>query len=448
MLKSPSLMQRALPLALLSTAIAIAGCSSSSDSSSSADNNTPPTAKTISVTGVATKGILQGALVEACISTDCSDSADPIASSTTKADGSYELGVTGAGDKTIVIRVRHQAGAKMVCDVADGCGTNINFGDLVDMEQNLTLRSVTHVDSTATKITGNVTPLTELVTVAAIESSPGQLSPDAITKGSTAVKTLLGLSAEIDLIGTKPIDITKADADVSDTTALQLSALSAAFADTGGSISIQEKIANIAKAVSGDSASVSDLEALTTSAISTLGEAGEKNTAIKNQADNIKRQLDEAKDAATKDCENSQCGVEVEESNNATVIIVTNPKAVKALVEDVRALGWEVYPALRDAADPDSDNYNDNLIGQADEAAKIIDGHLETAVGGLAELTEVFFYAYTEKNTNTATDINALAKAFFEDKHHGDWQYTDHYQANHNGWYIECLHSNPSEICD
>src|SRR5690554_2796182 len=449
MLKSPSLMQRALPLALLSTAIAIAGCSSSSDSSSSADNNTPPPAKTISVTGVATKGILQGALVEACISTDCSDSADPIASSTTKADGSYELGVTGAGDKTIVIRVRHQAGAKMVCDVADGCGTNINFGDLVDMEQNLTLRSVTHVDSTATKITGNVTPLTELVTVAAIQSSAGQLSPDAITQGSTAVKTLLGLSAELDLIGTKPIDITKAEADVSDTTALLLSALSAAFADTSNG-SIQEKIANIAKAVSGDSASVSvsDLVALTTSAKSTLDEAAKKNDSIKSKAEAIKSQLDTAKEKATENCQDNVCDVEIEESNNAADIRGTNAKAVKALVEDVRALGWEVYPALRDAADPDSDNYKDNLIGQADEAAKIIDGHLETAVGGLAELTEVFFYAYTEKNT--ATDIKALAKAFFTDKHHGDWQYTDDYLASRDDWYNDCLDwsGNNVEYCN
>src|SRR5690554_7946691 len=129
MLKSPSLMQRALPLALLSTAMAIAGCSSSSDSSSSADNNTPPTAKTISVTGFAAKGILQGALVEACISTDCSDSADPIATSITKDDGSYELDVAKASNKTIVIHVSHQEGAQMVCD-ATVCG-DAQFGETV-----------------------------------------------------------------------------------------------------------------------------------------------------------------------------------------------------------------------------------------------------------------------------------------------------------------------------
>src|SRR5690606_37400244 len=203
------------------------------------------------VTGTAAKGILLGAKVEACVATNCTGDNDPIATTTTSPDdGSYTLNIPANNAGTLVIRVSQQDGAKMICDVPTGCDV-VAFGAEADMEEGLSLRSVTTVDASATTVEAHVSPLTELVTAAAIESRGGlgTLNADAVSKGSAAVRTLLGLGEGSDLTKIKPVDITMAEAANADTAALQLSLLAAAFADTASGQSIQQKIESFTQAI-------------------------------------------------------------------------------------------------------------------------------------------------------------------------------------------------------
>lgn len=431
-----------LALSLLTAGVlsfTLAACSSSSSSKKSEDE-TPPAGGGAStaalVSGVAAKGILQGALVQACSDTACND---VLASTDTKTDGSYELTIPDSFNGVAIIRVSQQNGAKMICDVADGCGDSVKFGDTVDMEDGLTLRSAANVEpGTTPKV--HITPITDLLVTAAEQSrtlSSVPLDQNTLDAGKKAVQELLGLDSTVDITRVKPVDITKADADVSDDVAVQLSALSAAFAakkDSADNSSIADRIANIAKAVKGKSIDKADLTALTAAAKKAV-EAAAEVEGSKIDADKLNNKLAEAETKATEKCDNSGCLVavdKVEPSAEALAGISTNVTAVKALVADVRNLGWEVYPALRDATNEDHEDYvANNLIGQAADASKIIDRDFEFAFDGIAELVDFSIHAYAENNSET--NISKLAEAYFKDEE--KWDYILEWKEDGNHTY-------------
>src|SRR5690606_12555258 len=160
----------------------------------------------------------------------------------------YSLAIAANNAGNLVIRVRQQTGATMICDVPAGCNGAV-FGAAVTMPTDLVLRTVTQVEASATTVSAHISPITELVTAAAIASSSGEkIKTDAIAKASSAVRTLLGLGAGLDLTKIKPVDITSDKADASDSAALQLSLLSAAFANNTGGQSIKDRIQEVAQA--------------------------------------------------------------------------------------------------------------------------------------------------------------------------------------------------------
>src|SRR5690606_26570758 len=335
-------------LSLLAAGVMLAGLTACSSSSSDDNTGGGSTAQSVPVTGTAAKGILLGAKVEACVATNCTGDNDPIATATTSTtDGSYTLNIPANNAGTLVIRVSQQDGAKMICDVPAGCGNGVLFGQQADMETGLSLRSVTTVDASATTVEAHVSPLTELVTAAAIESRRGlgTLNADAVSKGSAAVRTLLGLDEGTDLTKIKPVDITKAEAANADTAALQLSLLAAAFADTSGTTNgtIQEKIESFTQAIADGSVDQTALEGLTTSATAALTKAATENTELAAKQEEIQTELDAAQDEATAGCSESECTVEIpaaEVDNSEKQQLSVNVQAVKALVADVRTLGW------------------------------------------------------------------------------------------------------------
>lgn len=197
----------------------------------------PPASATIS--GVAAKGILKGARVQACVDADCSEQ---LGETTSGTSGSFNINVP-SNSGVVVLKVSNPAGggATMVCDALecqDEAGTTVAFGESLPMPTNLELRSVAEVSDTASAVETHVSPLTEILVRAALISEPGTggtLSAAAVDSGKKAVRELFGLSADVDVTRVQPIDLTdeeavKAANGEANSTAREVALLSAAFA--------------------------------------------------------------------------------------------------------------------------------------------------------------------------------------------------------------------------
>src|SRR5690606_8582118 len=265
----------------------------------------------------------------------------------------------------------------------------------------------------------------------AIESRGGlgSLNADAVSKGSAAVRTLLGLDEGTDLTKIKPVDITTAEAANADTAALQLSLLAAAFADTASGQSIQQKIESFTQAIATGSLDQTAQEGLTTSATAALTEAATKHDGLAAKQQEVETKLNDAKDEATAGCDTNGCVVDVEDAevdSSEQQQLSTNVKAVKALVADIRTLGWEIYPALKNATDEThADFIDDNLIAQAENAGAIFDAGLSEVSGAVSEIATLVSLAIESRNklgdlTLVGLNLRTIAKADYKDMN--SWQ--------------------------
>src|SRR5690606_8046775 len=210
------------------------------------------------------------------------------------------------------------------------------------------------------------------------------------------------------------------------TAALQLSLLAAAFADTGtgNGQTIQDKIASFTQAIATGSVNASELEALTVSAKDALA----ANTALPSD---LGTALEDAVATVTDNCDESTgvCAIEVpaaEVDPSEQQQLSTNVKAVKALVADVRTLGWTIYPTLKNATDEThADFIDDNLIAQAENAGAIFDAGLSEVSGAVSEIATLVSLAIESRNKLgdlTLVDLNlrTIAKADYKDMN--SWQ--------------------------
>lgn len=374
----------------------LTGCSSSSDDKPT----TAPGTQTTAVSGTAAKGILRGALVEAFrFTTDT----NPITTAKTREDGSYTLNIPANQAGTLIIRVRHQTGAKMICDVPNGCG-GTSFRQPVDMEEGLALRSVATVEPSATTVTAHITPITELVTAAAIQSRGGQgtLNADALTKGNAAVRHLLGLGEGNELTQIQPVDITNEAAAFANDEALQLSLLAAAFAQTDPGQTIADKVGTLTNAIQTGSIEVSQLTELTTAATAALEKAAESNTSLSDKKQEITKAINDAKETATTGCGDTTCSVNIdvaEPTDEESKELSRNVAAVKSLVADVRTLGWEIYPQLDAALTPGQTGYdNNNLIAQIEDAGQMFDEDFKQTMRGISAVATLLSLAIEQHN--------------------------------------------------
>lgn len=375
----PLTLLRVTALALLASGLMLTtGCSNSSDKN-----------KEAAIAGTAIKGTLIGALVEACSVSNCNGENDPLAFATTDENGDYSLDATAAKSSTVILRLRYQDDALMICDAPDGCGTSaaaeIKFGDSYPMPKALTLRSIASVDKSAKKVSVHISPITELVTAAAIESSSGAaaLSADAVSKGSDAVRTLLGLDKGKLLTQVRPVDVTKADASKANSEALQLSLLSAAFADADAD-NTMKKITEMASAVSGGAASPATLNSLTANAKSILN----KNAALSNKVTEFEAKLTASNIKSIANCKDDSCSVIPEAatiSKEEEMSISQNMAAIDVLVKDVRTLGSELIPQIQNTLDKKeahTDYDQDNLFEQIELAQTLFQNGTELTEDG------------------------------------------------------------------
>lgn len=204
--------QRLFLLALSAAALVLHGCSCSS-SRSRIDSGTPP--PTFQLSGMASKGILINAQVNAYRIVDGAPHSSPIATGATNNQGSYSLSIpqTQLNDP-LLIRVTALAdGTFMRCDLANGCGDGIDFGeDLhIGADEGFELESL--IIEAAANQPANITLLTHLAAKQAQASGlPSELNAlrQAIAEANSKIANRFGITGN--LTSAPVIDLTNAAA--------------------------------------------------------------------------------------------------------------------------------------------------------------------------------------------------------------------------------------------
>lgn len=174
----------ALMAAGLMTACGGGGGSSTPDNGGGGNGGGTSTATTISLSGVAAKGLMAGAQVTAHkVNADGSVDDTPIAGPVpTGADGGYSLQVPTTKGQPYVIKVTATAGTTHLDEVT---------GQPEPLPAGFTMRSVQVAPETETAtVTTSITPFTEMAVAAAVTA--GGVTPTNVAQAKVAVTQLLG----------------------------------------------------------------------------------------------------------------------------------------------------------------------------------------------------------------------------------------------------------------
>lgn len=194
-------------------ALALAGCGGGGGGGG---GSSPAT-----VGGNAVKGIIKNGIVVAEeLNADKSVKAQ-VGSATTDADGSYSLKLSNSyADGPIQITISADADTEMKCDIPAGCGTRndsivdtnnpstVDFGEwYMPGAGNLSMTALLGEAAANSTISVNVTPYTDLAARRAKQNTT--LDASAVDIANSEVNQLLG---GIDILRTKPLDITDSTA--------------------------------------------------------------------------------------------------------------------------------------------------------------------------------------------------------------------------------------------
>lgn len=410
----------ALALTMLASSIMLAGCNSDSGSSFSGNNGS--TSKNVSINGVAAKGILIGAEIKACYA----DEPTVCFTTTTDEKGAYSITAPTDRARTLIVTATHKAGAQMVCDIPAGCGKDVIFGDKVNMPEDLSLRTLAPVSATSNKVESHISPITELVTAAAIVSSTDAkyLSADAISKGSDAVRNMLGLPMGGDLTAIEPIDVTDEDAlkNINADT-LSLNMVSVALAGSNFT-TMSDNLEKFTKAIADASVSTGLLGELNTASQDLL-----KKSPVPNENKvAVEEAIKSANANATKDCDKT-CSVAVSPSDvPADASKDPNVANIRSLVGDIRTVGTDIYKDMNQALAEGEDGFAQNTVMyEIDEASAIFDKNLEQVIYSFSEIAgllslriEAEYMLGSEYMKDVGLKLSDLAKAQFKEWH--EWE--------------------------
>lgn len=225
------------------------GCSGGGSGSSDAGNKTPPANDLVSISGVAVKGILAGAIVEAY---DISSST-LLAETTTGTNGRYTLPAIDHNGP-ILVKLKTSSATKATCDSAIGCkdadGNPVAFGGAYSFnDSNFTLSALLPDADAATQQELMVTPVTHMGAERAIAS--GATTAADVDAVNRATAKLLGLNG-IDINTVAPVDITDPSAMNSATAQQQLYATLVASIQTLAEQDPDSSIADVINTLADD----------------------------------------------------------------------------------------------------------------------------------------------------------------------------------------------------
>jgi len=214
--------RKALPIAILTSLLAACG----GGSSDSGTSNIAPAITESTITGTASKGILQNALVTAYKITADGKKGDKLISATTNTDGAYSLKVSGYAG-AVLLEMTSDANTKMLCDIPAGCESTTDFGKPVSAA-GLTLQTVLS-ELKATNKTA-ITPFTHLAAKYAEQKGYNKANIEAAL---TQIADLFNLPA---LNETTPVNAA-GDLSNATTTEQQYAVMNAAIAQLAGKVS-------------------------------------------------------------------------------------------------------------------------------------------------------------------------------------------------------------------
>jgi hypothetical protein len=172
------------PLIAVLGASLLSACGGGSSDGSPAPEVAPSTAATVALSGIAAKGLMDGADVKVHpIATDGSvDLATVLASTTTAANGSYTLSFSGTKDQPYVVRVSANANTTHRDEVS---------GESQALPVGFSMRSlVIPAASGAVSTSASITPFSEMAVAAAAKASGGVSAANAAQAVSTVTQLL------------------------------------------------------------------------------------------------------------------------------------------------------------------------------------------------------------------------------------------------------------------
>lgn len=198
-------------------------------------NPQPQPEQTFTVNGGASKGILRGFNVSAHAFGD-GEQSPAIANTTTNNAGSYTLRVPVTyRDQPLRLRVTPTTGSTMVCDLSEGCGDGVDFGDAMPVtDSDFNLEAV--VPSAANNQEANINLFTSMAAAIMAVNSADQNNLDAIRaaiqRANSSVANRFGITD--DLFSIPVVDLTNEEsvraALSGDSRAIQYAAMNAAIA--------------------------------------------------------------------------------------------------------------------------------------------------------------------------------------------------------------------------
>lgn len=182
--------------------LAMAGCSDGDSDRFVIDDGSDDggtEVETVAVTGTAAKGLLINAIATAYrVSNGVVDDSEALGSGLTDSSGQYSVDIPEDFTAPFVIRVAPSDGTTMRCDISEGCGDGIDFGDDFDVS---TLDF--HLDSLVPEYRDsqiNVSVLTTLASDTALDNILNGVETDlsqAAQDANTSVANRFGLTGDI-----------------------------------------------------------------------------------------------------------------------------------------------------------------------------------------------------------------------------------------------------------
>ncbi|MBC8212080.1 MAG: hypothetical protein H8E21_13550 [Gammaproteobacteria bacterium] len=231
-------------LLAFSIATVLTACGGGSDSPSSTTGGDPGVSG-VQMSGTAAKGIIIGGIVVASEIDSAGIALREVGRATTGNDGSYSLSLgSNYQGGPIIIEVTRDADTRMVCDAVAGCGTRplisdgitdnsnpltVEFGEEFKPSQ-LFMKAILAEATNGETLEVQITPYTHMAAERALNNPSSDLNAikTAINNANSAVSQLLG---GIDILRTKPVDITKSvSISAATPTAIAYAAMNAAIA--------------------------------------------------------------------------------------------------------------------------------------------------------------------------------------------------------------------------
>ena len=381
---------------LLAAAVSLAACGGSS---SGGKVETP---QDITVSGIAAKGIIQGATVEVR-----NNQNKLLGSTTTNNKGAYELEVPAPAKQQVwIVTVKpvHSGASKVVCD-ANKCG-DIKFGDTYTL--GYSLESAVSVEPSSAKITANITPLTHMVSQ--IYSGGANLQQ----ANSNVVKTL-GLQENPNLI--TPIDWQNPPSNPS-TSVLAAALVNASFEVAAGSPDKLGEFLDSAVSQTGIDRAVAGQLSSAAEGLSSF--LAEQHADLSGALSHVTQQLVSAVEEAT----------DIQPTEPPTT---TNLAAAKRLLETVRNVSVNAYDEIDGILqNGEADDLN-SLIGTVISLENGLGDEFAAAVSSAALVLEVASYhalsqeSLGEKAERNPVELAEIAGRYFEETRENwcDW-YADY----------------------